>query len=132
MLKNNKAFTLIEVLVGSSILFIIIITIVPINSLLESERNLLSDRYDYTKKRHYPFNFQRNLENLLKDVLIGKMFEVKMKKYAYMDSLKNHNGFSMVSMLATISVIFLSIPFVSYLLNSLSYTSHYESLSVNQ
>src|SRR5699024_5931320 len=52
MLKNNKAFTLIEVLVGSSILFIIIITIVPINSLLESERNLLRDRYDYTNKLH--------------------------------------------------------------------------------
>src|SRR5699024_8165736 len=52
MLKNNKAFTLIEVLVGSSILFIIIITIVPLNSLLESERNLLRDRYDYTNKLH--------------------------------------------------------------------------------
>jgi len=60
------------------------------------------------------------------------MFEINMKKYAYMDSLKNHNGFSMVSMLITISIILLSIPFVSYLLNSLSYTTHYESLSVNQ
>lgn len=48
-----------------------------------------------------------------------------------MATLKNDHGFSMVSMLAAVSLIFISLPFVAYLLSSLSYTSHYDALSVN-
>lgn len=48
-----------------------------------------------------------------------------------MATLKNDHGFSMVSMLAAVSLIFITLPFVAYLLSSLSYTSHYDSLSVN-
>lgn len=56
-MKNNKGFTLIEVLIASSILFIIIMTVVPIKSLLTSERRLLSDRYDYTARLHEELQF---------------------------------------------------------------------------
>lgn len=41
-------------------------------------------------------------------------------------------GYSMISMLFTISIIFISLPFITYLLSSLSYTSHQEAVSVNQ
>lgn len=41
---NNKGFTLIEVLVATSIIFMLLTTILPISLLLEKERIVLSER----------------------------------------------------------------------------------------
>lgn len=60
------------------------------------------------------------------------MLEINEKKYAYMATRPSSAGYSMISMLFTISIIFISLPFVTYLLSSLSYTTHQESVSVNQ
>lgn len=55
-----------------------------------------------------------------------------MKKHVYTDTHRNEDGFSMISMLITITIIFISLPFLTYLLSSLSYSSHQELISVNQ
>ncbi len=51
-LSNNNGFTLIEVLLAFMIVFIVITTIVPIVSLIEYERTILSDRRTYTHVLH--------------------------------------------------------------------------------
>lgn len=63
MLRNNKGFTLIEVLVASSILFLVMMTVVPINSLLTNERIISKDRYEYADQLQaelQPFIWERN------------------------------------------------------------------------
>lgn len=52
MLLNNNGFTLIEVLIGSSIIFMLITTILPIGSLLEQEKTVLSQRRILSAKLH--------------------------------------------------------------------------------
>src|SRR5699024_206523 len=102
MLKNNKAFTLIEVLVGSSILFLIIITIVPINSLLESERSLLRDRYDYTNKLHdelqsfiwerhkrIPVTYERRINNKTVSFQSSKEYNELIKGCVNWENVRN-------------------------------------------
>src|SRR5699024_10853196 len=44
----------------------------------------------------------------------------------------NEKGFSMISMLITITIIFVTLPFFSYLLSHLSSSSHQEFFSVTQ
>lgn len=43
-LLNNKGFTILEAIVASSIILMLITTILPISSLLERERAVLSER----------------------------------------------------------------------------------------
>lgn len=52
MLSNNRGFTLLEVLVASIIVFTLIVTIVPISSLLEQERAVLSERRTFSARLH--------------------------------------------------------------------------------
>ncbi|HEX6594440.1 MAG TPA: prepilin-type N-terminal cleavage/methylation domain-containing protein [Bacillota bacterium] len=49
---SNKGFTLIEVLIASTVVFVIITTIVPIVMLIEYERNVLRTRLTYTHLLH--------------------------------------------------------------------------------
>jgi len=51
-LKSNKGFTLIEVLIASSIIIMMVTTFVPITSLLLHEREVLSDRRIITSRLH--------------------------------------------------------------------------------
>lgn len=60
------------------------------------------------------------------------MSETQLKKHAYMAIVKNEKGVTMISMLIAITIIFISLPFLAYLLSSLSYSSHQELISVNQ
>src|SRR5699024_5073249 len=60
------------------------------------------------------------------------MLEKHWKKHAYTVIDNNEKGFSMISMLITITIIFVTLPFFAYLLSHLSYSSHQEFLSVNQ
>src|SRR5699024_3401861 len=60
------------------------------------------------------------------------MLEKHWKKHAYTVIDNNEKGFSMISMLITITIIFVTLPFFSYLLSHLSYSSHQEFLSENQ
>src|SRR5690625_6010333 len=60
------------------------------------------------------------------------MLEKHWKKHAYTVIDNNEKGFSMISMLITITIIFVTLPFFAYLLCDLSYSSHQEFLSVNQ
>src|SRR5690625_4694086 len=52
MLLNNKGFSLVEVIVASSMIMMIIMTILPIGSLLERERAVLSERRTINLKLH--------------------------------------------------------------------------------
>lgn len=60
------------------------------------------------------------------------MSERKLKKNVYTAIARNEFGFSMISMLTTITIIFISLPFLAYLLNSLAYSSHQEMISTHQ
>lgn len=52
MLLNNNGFTLIEVLVASGIILMLISTILPMTTLLEQERAVLSERRIFTTDLH--------------------------------------------------------------------------------
>lgn len=65
MLKKNNGFTLVEVLVASSILFMMIIVIIPINTLLTTERTILKDRHEFKQtlqEELQPFIWETNKE----------------------------------------------------------------------
>ncbi|WP_443257925.1 competence type IV pilus minor pilin ComGF [Virgibacillus sp. L01] len=49
-----------------------------------------------------------------------------------MDILKNENAFSFLSVILTISLLFIIIPFTGYLLKGVSFTSNYDELSIQQ
>jgi len=49
-----------------------------------------------------------------------------------MGFLKNNDGFSMISMLLSISLLALSLPFIGYIIKALQYESAYEALSIHQ
>ncbi|WP_188453665.1 type II secretion system protein [Virgibacillus oceani] len=51
-MKNNKGFTLIEVLVAFSIIFMIATTLVPIATTLNTELEVLSQRRMLTNRLH--------------------------------------------------------------------------------
>jgi len=52
ILSNNNGFTLLEVLIAMSIIFMLMTTIIPITSLLERERTVLSERRMFSSKLH--------------------------------------------------------------------------------
>src|SRR5690625_5779561 len=52
MLLNSKGFTLVEVILASSMIMVIIMTIVPMGSLLEREKAVLSERRILSLKLH--------------------------------------------------------------------------------
>lgn len=52
ILLNSKGFTLIEVLIASSLLLLMVSTFVPIFSLLNNERSVLSDRRTISSQLH--------------------------------------------------------------------------------
>ncbi len=58
------------------------------------------------------------------------MLSKRMKKCAYMEDLNNERGFSIVSMLLVVTLLYLTIPFLAYLLQKSSFEHHYENLSV--
>ncbi|GAB4073459.1 hypothetical protein GCM10028778_09650 [Barrientosiimonas marina] len=49
-----------------------------------------------------------------------------------MDTRKNKNGFSFISVFAMVSIVFMTIPFAAYLIQTIDYRSSYDQLSVNQ
>lgn len=49
-----------------------------------------------------------------------------------MVTLKNEFGFSFASILLTITLIFITLPFAAYLLDNLTYSSQQEAISVQQ
>lgn len=76
ILLNNRGFTLLEVLVASSIVLMLITTILPISSLLEQERVVLSERRALASKlhdalqpflwndQHLPFNYSDKINEV--------------------------------------------------------------------
>lgn len=84
---NNKGFTLSEVLIASSILFIIIVTIIPINSLISSERHLLKERYENTSLLYEELqtyvqghNKEKQLPHVYKRTINKKIIEFKFEE----------------------------------------------------
>ncbi len=52
ILSNSRGFTLLEVLVASSIVFTLLTTIIPIASLLEQERVVERERLTFSARLH--------------------------------------------------------------------------------
>ncbi|MFZ3577849.1 competence type IV pilus minor pilin ComGF [Virgibacillus sp. DJP39] len=57
---------------------------------------------------------------------------MKKKSRAYMGMLVNQKGFTLLSMLLTVAMLFITIPFLEYMTKSLSYTNNYTDLSYYQ
>lgn len=53
-------------------------------------------------------------------------------KFVYTVYLKGENGFSLLSILFAMTILFMSMPFIVYLIKASFYTSYYEELSVQQ
>lgn len=60
------------------------------------------------------------------------MLKMRKKNHVYTDILINQSGFTLLSMLLTISILFITIPFLEYITKSLSYTTNYVDLSASQ
>ncbi|WP_373892811.1 competence type IV pilus minor pilin ComGF [Virgibacillus sp. CBA3643] len=61
------------------------------------------------------------------------MSKITMKLYACMAIEKSEKGFTLVSILVSISIIAVTLPFTVYLINTITDTSsHYEEVSVTQ
>jgi|GEM_PF-1931830 len=59
ILKNDNGFSLIEALVAMSILMVLVATVIPIDSLIRSERKTLED------KRHISFELHDKMQNII-------------------------------------------------------------------
>ncbi|ASK63203.1 hypothetical protein CFK37_14125 [Virgibacillus phasianinus] len=60
------------------------------------------------------------------------MLKRKKKSHVYTDTLFNQQGFTILSMLLAITILFITIPFLEYMTKSLSYTTNYTDLSYHQ
>ncbi|ASN05243.1 competence type IV pilus minor pilin ComGF [Virgibacillus necropolis] len=60
------------------------------------------------------------------------MLKVRKKNRACLGMLVNQRGFTLLSMLLTIAIVFITVPFLEYLTKSLSYTTNYTDLSFSQ
>ncbi|MBY7143380.1 ComGF family competence protein [Virgibacillus sp. NKC19-3] len=61
------------------------------------------------------------------------MSKIAKKLYVYMAIGKNDRGFTLVSILFSISIIAVTLPFTGYLINTITDTSsHYEEVSTHQ
>lgn len=60
------------------------------------------------------------------------MLKRKSNKSAYMAIRKNENGFTFLSVLAAIVILFMTLPFTAYLLKGVDFTSNYDELSMQQ
>jgi competence protein ComGF len=60
------------------------------------------------------------------------MRENKRIKYVYTVFLNNERGFTLISMLLTAAILFITIPLLTYLIKSSAYSSHYDELNVQQ
>ncbi|MBP1969744.1 competence protein ComGF [Virgibacillus natechei] len=55
-----------------------------------------------------------------------------MKSSAYMAIRNNEKGFTLVSILISITIIAMTLPFTAYLINSVQNTTNYEEISIQQ
>lgn len=60
------------------------------------------------------------------------MLNKKKKKHAYSGTQINQKGFTLLSTLLTISILFITVPFLEYITKSLDYTTNYTDLSYYQ
>ncbi|AXI09456.1 hypothetical protein CUC15_11210 [Oceanobacillus zhaokaii] len=60
------------------------------------------------------------------------MLENEEKTFVYLEYIKHERGFTFVSMLLTITILSITLPFTGYLLHSATNQSNYEQISVYQ
>ncbi|RDW21931.1 competence type IV pilus minor pilin ComGF [Oceanobacillus chungangensis] len=60
------------------------------------------------------------------------MLEKEKRPSAYLEYMLHERGFTFVSMLFAITILFITLPFTGYLLNGTTNTSNYEQISVYQ
>jgi competence protein ComGF len=70
--------------------------------------------------------------SLLKDVQIGKMLEKQLKQFVCTDISKTEQGFSLLSMLIIITILFATLPFLAHISKGTAYSSNYDELSILQ
>lgn len=103
MLLKNNGFTLVEVIVASSILMVVITTIMPIISLITEHQRLLSDRRTFSYQLHdelqpyvhqqdtsLPSNYSKTIHNKKVAFQFRKENEL-IKGCAEWKNVKNNN-----------------------------------------
>lgn len=88
-MKDNKGFTLLETVVAASILFTVILIVVPISSLLMIERNVQSERYEYTKQLQLELQPFIHRESKLRSTNYNRV--VNNKKLSFHITKENNN-----------------------------------------
>jgi|SRR5690625_1790739 len=60
------------------------------------------------------------------------MLGIKRKQFVYMDLNKSEQGFTLLSMLMVITILFITLPLLAYLINAITSTTSYDELSIQQ
>lgn len=60
------------------------------------------------------------------------MQKIERKKYAYMGFKHHEQGFTFITVLLTITILTITLPFLGYMIQAANYESNYEETSVQQ
>lgn len=60
------------------------------------------------------------------------MLKRKKRSSVYTDTRKSERGFTFLSLLLTATILFMTIPLVTYLVKAADYSSHYQEISIQQ
>ncbi|WP_174613797.1 competence type IV pilus minor pilin ComGF [Virgibacillus ihumii] len=60
------------------------------------------------------------------------MLKTNSNDHVYMDTHPNEKGFTFISVLLMITVIFLTLPLIAFLTKSITYSTNYDAMSVQQ
>ncbi len=60
------------------------------------------------------------------------MLGIKLKQFVYTVSEKGEAAFTLLSMLMVITVLMITLPLLAYLINAVTYTDHFDELSIQQ
>ncbi|MBT2214449.1 hypothetical protein KK120_01215 [Virgibacillus dakarensis] len=60
------------------------------------------------------------------------MLKIKKKRFACTAILRSERGFTFITLLLTITILFMSLPFAPFLIKSANYSSHHQEMSIQQ
>lgn len=60
------------------------------------------------------------------------MLEKNLKQFVYMVINRSEQGFTLLSMLVVITILFTTLPLLAYLVNAVTYTSNYDEINIQQ
>src|SRR5699024_11943144 len=78
-----------------------------------------------------PIELQINL-NIKKVTIQRRILKKERMKYAYMGTMNNQSAFTFLEMMIVLSIIIITFPFITFLLEKIQDEDYNETVSVNQ